>query len=155
MATITEVEPKIDPTVPLQGFPAEAIQTAEWHVEEEIITVGGLERRIPRKYPKLNGIVFNEMTSPNVWRKVLDWFPKEPVIIPESDDERSKRERSGNRYRAAEPIIWNGVQFMCPKGIPVMVPQPLAQMVSHMNELYRTEELMRAVRDGDFVVDSR
>ena len=143
MPTATEVKPAIDPTVPLP-IDKKLVKTAEWHYEEEIVSSGGLERRIPRKYPKVNGIVFNEMTSPTVWRRVLEWYPKVPVMLPENDDERDRRVKSG-KYRAAEKIIWNGVTFTMPKGIPVMVPEPIAKIVANANEVYRTDEVRREI----------
>ncbi len=136
----------IDPTVPLQGFPPEVVKSAVWHEEEEIITSAGFERRIPKRYPKINGIVFNESTSPANWRKALEWFPKTLVMIPETDDERERRVRSG-KFRASEPIIWNSVRFTMPKGVPVMVPQPIAEMVNHVAETFRTEEGERLISD--------
>lgn len=140
VARVQEVKPAIDPTVSLP-VPRELVKTAEWVNVEEVLVVAGLERRIPHRYPKINGIIFSENTSPADWRKVLEWFPKEPVILPESDDEREKRQKSG-KYRAAELIIWQGVVFTIPKGIPVMVPQPIAEMVAHVNEVYRTKGVM-------------
>lgn len=136
----------IDPTVPHQGLPESWIKTAEWAFEEEVITANGLERRIPRKYVKINGIIFNENTSIGVWREVLKHYPKVPVIIPENDDERERRMKSG-KYRAAEQIVWNGVEFAMPKGIPVMVPEPIADMVAHLNEVYRSKEIQDLVNE--------
>lgn len=146
-AQAEDTKPAIDPTVPLQGVPRSAVKTAEWSDDQEIITSHGFERVIPKRYPKINGIVLNEMTPVSDWRKVLEWFPKVPVMIPESDDEREKRSKTGARYRAAEPIIWNGVTFTMPKGVPVMVPTPIAEMVGHLNEVFRTDEVRRQVEE--------
>lgn len=139
-----EEKSPIDPTVPHQGLPESWIKTAEWHYEDEIIQHQGLERRIPRKYVKINGIIFNENTPDHVWREVLKHYPKVPVIIPENDDERDRRIRSG-KFRAAEQIVWNGVEFAMPKGIPVMVPEPIAAMVAHLNEVYRSDQIQALV----------
>jgi hypothetical protein len=143
MPTVKEEKPAIDPTVPLP-IRAELVKTAEWHYQEEVHQNQGLERRIPRRYPKVNGIVFNEMTPPAAWRRVLEWYPKVPVMLPENDDEREKRITSG-KYRAAEVIIWNGVVFTMPKGIPVMVPEPIAKVVENANEIYRTTEVRKEI----------
>lgn len=141
-----EQESKIDPTVPLQGLPRESVVSAEWHEEEEVFQHQGLERKIPRRYPKINGYVLNEMTSPDTWRRVLKYFPSEPVLIPENDDERDRRLNKG-KYRAAQSVIWNGLEFTMPKGVPVMVPGPIARMVDHINEAYRTREVQDRISE--------
>lgn len=141
-----QTSPAIDPTVPTQGIPVDKIFSAEWHEEEEVITAHGFERRIKRKYPKINGEVLNEMTPPTVWRKMLELFPKVPVMIPETDDERERRTRSGS-HRAAEPVTWNGVRFTMPKGVAVLVPEPIAQIVEHMNEAYHSVDAQLLIEE--------
>jgi hypothetical protein len=133
----------IDPTA-VGGLPLSWVKTAEWVEQEEVIVVAGLERRIPRRKRLVNGIIFDEATPPNVWKEVLKHYPQVPVMIPENDDERERRIASG-KFRAAENIVWQGVEYHMPKGIPVMVPEPIAEMVNHLNEIYRSKEVMDAM----------
>lgn len=136
---------KIDPTVPLMGIPESAVESASWDVIYDTISRPGLPDQVfEYKVPKINGIKMSAQTTRAEWRKILDWFPKTVVMLQETETERNKRMENPNT-RAVQAVVWNTVPFTMPKGVPVEVPQPIADIVKGSDELYKSEALQQII----------
>jgi hypothetical protein len=64
----------------------------------------------------------------------LSQAPKLPIYVPLSRDEEG---RAGRYYQC---VIWNGWEVDVPKGVSVLVPAPIAEIVRNAMQSKRTEQ---------------
>jgi hypothetical protein len=146
----SELVKNIDPTVPLGGLPLEAVESAVWDELETELFRNGESHIVKKKCARINGLLMHTMMSVEDTRTWINMFPKRTVYIPESTEEATERIKSGGRSRTIQIINLQGVPYSIPKGMPIEVPGPVANIVDEIAQPFRTLEMLASIGKPEY-----